>query len=150
MKISNLIIFICGASARYMTRLTQPIIALYSPNGRHLKISESGRVSSTSVVRHPNAAVKLIVVGDNKFYIQGVESGKYLAEVNRGRLQAVDDQNRATQFSEAHLENFFNEYRLIRNENCSLSLRKRGTVRVECHNKSKDTNLLPRRTHQRI
>ena len=149
-KIFNLIMSASSVYARYMTRLTQPTISLYSPSGRHLKISESGRVSSTPYVGHPLAALKLVVVADNEFYIQGVWTGRYIAEAGRGRLQAVMEQSRATRFSEAHLENFFNEYHLTRDEKCSLSIRKRGAVRVECHNKSTDTHLLPRRTHKRM
>ena len=153
MRFSKLLALICSAgcaSARHMTRFKQPIISLYSPNGRHLKISESGRVGSTTVVGHPLAAIKLVVVEDNSFYIKGAVSGRYVAEVGRGRLFAVKNRTHATRFTEAHLENFFNEYRLVRDEDCSLSLRKRGSVRIICNKKSSTTNLLPRRTHQHV
>ena len=153
MKIARILAFICGATAvstKYVTRLVQPTITLYSPNGRHLKISESGKVSSTKVLGHPLADLTLVVVGDNKFFIQGVLSGKYLAESGRGRLYAVNDRNLATKFTEAHLDNYFNQYRLVRDEKCSLSLSKRGSVRVRCNKKCSNSYLLPRRTHQRL
>ena len=129
----------------------RPTFQMYSKStGRHLTIGS--KVGSTRKTNSPTGTIKLVNVGDNQFMFQGVLTGLYVAQPkNRStRVRTTANVDKAAKFSEKVIENFFNQYKLANNENCALTIRNSGTVRITCKKiNSKSTSFLPRRVHAR-
>ena len=147
----NILIISMILSITEARSVRRPTFQMYSKStGRHLTIGS--KVGSTRKTNSPTGTVKLVNVGDNQFMFQGVLTGLYVAQPkNRStRVRTTASVEKAAKFTEQIVENYFNQYKLANNENCALTIRNSGTVRITCKKiNSKSTSFLPRRVHTR-
>jgi len=150
MKIISILISLISART-IITRKEPESVTIYSIRGRHLTISSTGRIASTSKTYSTFANVNIIPQGKDQFTIQSEINGLYIAVSPNGRLRGVLEAMDATKFVEETIqENSFNTYKLAKNSNCVLIMRKNGKPRVSCnkpHNPAQ-ISFLRRKTHQ--
>ena len=127
---------------------TKPV-QIYSKTGKFMSIQSSGIVRAVNGKLHENSLVDIVPVGKNRFQIRGSVTGLYLQVDKRQKIRTTIFDTEATVFSEEILEqNNFRSFRLADNEDCKLSMNRKG-YKVVCSKgfRVKNISFLPKKSH---
>ena len=136
------------AAGPVMRQNTQPI-QLYSRTGKFMNILESGKVMPKRGRQHMTAIIEPVMVGNNRFKLQGVKTGLYIKISKNNKLRAVPFASDATIFSEEMLQqNNFSAFRLADRPHCRMSVTVKS-YRISCSQRisTNKISFLRRPTH---